>query len=96
MNNHDARFFTLLDVGKRAGFAFKYNVALISPVGLDPGQYLHKRGFSRAVFTDKGVYFALFYQKVNIVKGFHARKGFGYVFHFKQRGLIRHKRSLKS
>ena len=84
MNDDDAQFFGILDVGELADLSVVNDIPFVRSVGIDAAQNVHQRGFSGAVLTDQRVDFSFFHLKANVVERFHTREGLRDVSHFQK------------
>ena len=84
VNDDDAQFFGILDVGKLADLSVVDDIALVRSVGVDTAQHVHQGGFARAVLADQRVDLALFHLEVHVIKRFYTGESLCDIFHFQQ------------
>ena len=84
MDDDNAAFFGILDVGKLADLAVVDDIPFIRSVGVDPAENVHQGRFSRAVFSDQRMDFALFHLEIHVIKGFYTWEGLRDILHFQQ------------
>ena len=86
MHHCDAVFKSFFGIFKVYFLALKIYFSAV--LGVYAEQALHKGGFSRAVFTHKGVNCSGFNRKAYIVKRLYAGEGFFDVLHSKKNGFV--------
>ncbi len=85
MNDDDAERLGIVNIPKLPLFPVVIDRAFIASMGINTRKHLHQRGFSRAVFTHKGMYFARHDGEVHIAQRLHDTEGLVDPTHFKKR-----------
>ena len=84
MDNDDAQFFRIFNIGKLTDLPVIDNIPFICSVGIYPAQHIHQGRFPRTVFSDQRVNLSFLHLEVYVIKCFYAREGLCNILHFQQ------------